>query len=1756
MQHETSFNRSLLKALSWTIIAAAMTLASASGAYGQAISRISPTAGSTAGGGSLDVLGSSLAGTTSVTIGGNSAVVLSAAADGSKVIVRVPAGTAGPADLTLTAGGNTTTLSRGYTYLNSSSVLFADDFNTGSLANWSASPLGLFANWTGSNDVADYNGGGHTQIFAGSGSWTDYTVQAKFQLFSGNNYPGGLRGRVDLATGAAYAAWIYPANSTIKLFRTTGWNIDSPGLALIAQAGVPAISANVFHTLQMTFSGAKITIALDGASIIQVSDPNLSSGAIALDVSNQHIQFDDVLVTTTPVDTIPPTVSLTSPANGATVTGTISVAASAADNTGVAGVQFLLDGASLGAEVTTAPYTFSWNTTASSNGAHVLSARARDMSGNTATAGNIAVTVSNVVAPTLTGVALSPATISLPPGGTQQLSFTAQYSNGSTQDVTANAQTTYSSSNTGAATVSSGGLVTAGSAGSSTITAQFGGMSATATLAVNANAPTIARISATAGPATGGSRLDIIGTNLSSSTVQVGGQAAPVIASLPDGTRISVTTPAEASGQASVVVSNGGGSATLTNGYKYVDPTTILFTDDFNSASLSRWTASPLGLFANWSAAGDLADYNGGGHTQIYAGSGSWTDYTVETKFQLFSSNNYPGGLRGRVDPVSGTSYAAWLYPATSTIKLFRTGGWNIDSPGLAVLAQAPVSGITPNVFHVLALTFSGAQISVSFDGASVIQVTDAGLAQGAIALDVSSQRIQFEDVLVTRSVPDTTAPTVSITSPANGASVAGAISVAASASDNVQVAGVQFLLDGANLGAELTSAPYTVSWNTATASNGAHTLSARARDAAGNAATAASITVTVANAPPPSLTGITIAPGSFNMSFVGAQQPLTVTARYSDGSTKNVTGSSAFSSNNPQAASVTGGGVVTALNNGTATISANYSGDLATATVVVRLDPPLIERISARAGAANGGARVDLIGNNLSSNTTITIGGSNAPVVAALPDGSQITVLAPSGTIGPADVVASNTTGTATVRGGYRYLDPASVLFADDFNAASLSNWTASPLGLFSHWSATGDVANYDGSGHTQISAGSASWTDYSVRAVFQLFNVTNYPGGLRGRVNLSSGASYEAWLLPSTAQIKLYRTTGWSIDTAGLALLAQAPVPYLSPNEFHTLEMIFNGPRITVLLDGPAVLQFNDSMLTSGGIALDVSNQQVQFDDVLVTSIPVDTVAPAISLTAPAPGGTVAGSTTLSATASDNVGVAGVQFLLDGVFFGPEQTVSPYQIAWNTANAVNGQHTLTAMARDASGNVTTSAPVTVTVANNYIPSADGQWTAPFTWPIVAINLSVLKTGEVISWDGPPADGGSSATLWSPATGNFTAVPNTSTNMFCNGMVQLSDGRLFAAGGHADWGVGLTDSDIYDPVTRLWTKMSSMSFGRWYPTLTTLPDGRVLAISGSDRCETCPVPTPEVYDPVLNTWNALTNASLSLPLYPFMFVLPDGRVLEAGSVGSAIPTQVLDVNTQHWTMVDPDVVDGHSAVMYQPGKVMKSGTASTPNISNMPAQPVTFVLDMTQTAPKWQQTAPMSFPRSYQNLTLLPDGAVLATGGESTQDGTNYANSVLPAEIWSPATQSWATLAPEQTGRLYHSSAVLLLDGRVLVAGSGRAGPAPQFNAEIFSPPYLFKGPRPTISSAPSRAGYGSTFFVGTPDASGISGASLIRLSTATHSFNMDQRFLNLTFQVTGGGLNIQAPANANLAPPGFYVLFIMNGNGVPAVAAVIQLQ
>ena len=213
------------------------------------------------------------------------------------------------------------------------------------------------------------------------------------------------------------------------------------------------------------------------------------------------------------------------------------------------------------------------------------------------------------------------------------------------------------------------------------------------------------------------------------------------------------------------------------------------------------------------------------------------------------------------------------------------------------------------------------------------------------------------------------------------------------------------------------------------------------------------------------------------------------------------------------------------------------------------------------------------------------------------------------------------------------------------------------------------------------------------------------------------------------------------------------------------------------------------------------------------------------------------------------------------------------------------------------------------------------------------------------------------------------------------------------------------------------------------------------------------------------------------------------------------------------------------------------------------PASNQTARIDMNAATPTWQSVARMNFPRRRMNLTILADGTAIALGGTRASDDANQA--VLEAEIWNGTT--WTTVAAMAEARMYHSSAVLLDDGRVLIAGGEAAG---RLRAQIYSPPYLFKGPRPTISSAPDAVGYGSAFNVGSPDAASVVSVGLIRQAAATHAFDQNQRFVPLTFSQNGSNLSVTAPANGNIAPPGYYLLVIKDANGVPSVARHVKID
>ena len=453
--------------------------------------------------------------------------------------------------------------------------------------------------------------------------------------------------------------------------------------------------------------------------------------------------------------------------------------------------------------------------------------------------------------------------------------------------------------------------------------------------------------------------------------------------------------------------------------------------------------------------------------------------------------------------------------------------------------------------------------------------------------------------------------------------------------------------------------------------------------------------------------------------------------------------------------------------------------------------------------------------------------------------------------------------------------------------------------------------------------------------------------------------------------------------------------------------------------------------------------------------------------------------------------------------------------------------------------------------------PSQVGQWAGPFVWPIVAVNMALLPTGRVLAWDGQ-ADG-FDARVWDPSTNSF-AIVTENDNLFCSGAAGLPDGRIVVAGGHLGSHIGAQFVNVFDPVSQTWSQAPPMSFGRWYPTVTALPDGRMLVTGGETTCAGCEAVIPEVYNPATNSWTSLSGASLSVPYYPHMFVLPDGRVLNTSTAEAPIPTRALTIATQTWTLVDASTPDGGSAVMYRPGKILKTGTSVAPDLAIRPSAATAYLLDMTQGSHAWTQVSSMNFARAYHTMVLLPDGNVLVTNGGQTTNAVGVSNAVLQAEMWSPATQQFSSLASMVAPRLYHSTALLLPDGRVLVAGGGRFNqvnePTDQLSAEIYSPPYLFNGTRPVISSAPAATQYATHFSIVTPDASQITSAALIRLGAVTHAFDQNQRYVPLTFQQATGGLTVQSPSSANQAPPGYYMLFIVKSNGVPSVASMITIQ
>ena len=350
------------------------------------------------------------------------------------------------------------------------------------------------------------------------------------------------------------------------------------------------------------------------------------------------------------------------------------------------------------------------------------------------------------------------------------------------------------------------------------------------------------------------------------------------------------------------------------------------------------------------------------------------------------------------------------------------------------------------------------------------------------------------------------------------------------------------------------------------------------------------------------------------------------------------------------------------------------------------------------------------------------------------------------------------------------------------------------------------------------------------------------------------------------------------------------------------------------------------------------------------------------------------------------------------------------------------------------------------------------------------------------------------------------------------------------------------------------------MGQGRWYPTLVALPDGDVLAVSGLGADGFLSL-VPERYDG--HGWSALPE-SPPWPMYAHLFLLADGRLFYSGGQYGANNGQrpgiwdpVADTVAQVDGLPEPGFRNQSASVLLPPAqdqKVMIIGGGGA-DIHAVGATATSAIADLDAVPPVYVPGPPMHHARMHLCATLLPDRTVLVNGGSGMEE--SHAHVSPHAEIYHPDTNSWRGAAASRVDRLYHSVALLMPDGKVVTAGSNPARKDEELRIEVFWPPYLFRGPRPSLVLTTDQVHYGDTVVAGVVDPADLREASLLRPGATTHSCEAEQRLVDLPLQVTGpDAVELELPASAALAPPGWYQLVVVSSAGVPSQGAWVHLS
>jgi len=477
------------------------------------------------------------------------------------------------------------------------------------------------------------------------------------------------------------------------------------------------------------------------------------------------------------------------------------------------------------------------------------------------------------------------------------------------------------------------------------------------------------------------------------------------------------------------------------------------------------------------------------------------------------------------------------------------------------------------------------------------------------------------------------------------------------------------------------------------------------------------------------------------------------------------------------------------------------------------------------------------------------------------------------------------------------------------------------------------------------------------------------------------------------------------------------------------------------------------------------------------------------------------------------------------------------------------------------------------------------GQFGPLFSWPVIPIHTVLLPDGRVLAYGSTDTGAQGAAlhyALWDPALGTgataMQLLPNlTGTDIFCAGQALLPSGEVLIVGGdrlvNGVRNYANRQVNLFSPAQNsLNPQAQPMAYQRWYATVVTNALGEQVVLGGRDdrnysgdanapATTASYAPTPELRS-ADGHWRSLSqavNASAfkaafadsSAWYYPKAVLAPDGRILTLTPQGQlyALSTQGLGSLSQ----LPGQLALGHAQLPvahYLPGRVLtlrQDGSAWT--------------VDARHASPVLRTVASPSALRLHSVLTLLPNGQVWLYGG-STQLN-DLASAHYHGELWHPKQTSWTRTASGSRARLYHSVSLLLPDATVLTAGGGAPGPQLNLNAEIYYPPYLYRpdgsglpATRPVIASGPSYASWGQSGLVlHMLSPHNVAKLSLIRLGAVTHNFNSEQRFSYIAFQQNGAELRFDIPASSTELPPGFYMLFALNSQGVPSVAHMLRL-